>query len=125
MSVSSQIIDVLDDLCAKFGLVIDWTEENIIPKAEELMGKYISWEIAISWMYIVIAAVLVIAAIVMIIIKVKGDWISGGILCAVAALMLIVAIAVTVKQVQDILTCIYFPELQVFNYITGLLESGG
>ena len=30
MTVSEQIIQVLDALCEKFGLVIDWTSENAI-----------------------------------------------------------------------------------------------
>lgn len=31
MTVSDQIINVLDALCEKFGLVIDWTSENVVP----------------------------------------------------------------------------------------------
>ena len=31
MTVSEQIIQVIDALCEKFGIAIDWTTQNIIP----------------------------------------------------------------------------------------------
>ena len=31
MKVSNQIIEVLEYLCQKFGIVIDWTSESILP----------------------------------------------------------------------------------------------
>lgn len=36
MTVSEQIISVLDALCEKFGIAINWTEENVIPYVEIL-----------------------------------------------------------------------------------------
>lgn len=31
MEVSKQIIEVLDNLCEKFGVVIDWNAKNVLP----------------------------------------------------------------------------------------------
>ena len=42
MKVSEQIIQVLDALCAKLGMAIDWTADNVIPYIEKLCGKYIN-----------------------------------------------------------------------------------
>ena len=50
MTVSEQIIQVLDNLGEKFGLAIDWSSENILPYASELMNKAVSYEL---WMNIV------------------------------------------------------------------------
>ena len=42
--VSNQIIEVLNEICNKFGLTIDWTSKNVYPYLQELMGKlYFIW----------------------------------------------------------------------------------
>ena len=48
MTVSDQIIAVLDSLCVKFGIVIDWTQENVLPYVMEIAKKFITYEIATS-----------------------------------------------------------------------------
>ena len=41
MTVSEQIIQVVDMLCEKFGMAIDWTGENVIPYIEVLCKKLV------------------------------------------------------------------------------------
>lgn len=41
MQVSEQIIYVLDELAKRFGMVIDWTQQNVMPTVYEICGKYI------------------------------------------------------------------------------------
>lgn len=48
MTVGNQIIEVLNYLCDKFGIALDWSKESVIPYLQELCEKYISWEIATS-----------------------------------------------------------------------------
>ena len=54
MTVSEQVIQVIDVLCARFGIVVDWTNENAIPYLTTLCGKLVSYEIgtSIAWMVI-------------------------------------------------------------------------
>ena len=40
MNFSQEIINVLDYLCNKFGIAIDWTSENVIPYIEELCERF-------------------------------------------------------------------------------------
>lgn len=54
MVISDQIIAVMNDLCQKFGIAIDWSQENIIPYLTELAKKYISYEIATSIAWVAI-----------------------------------------------------------------------
>lgn len=42
-SLSSQVIEILDDLARRFGVAIDWTQANIIPYLNELAQKYLSY----------------------------------------------------------------------------------
>lgn len=121
MTISTQIIEVLDDLCRKFGLAIDWSQENILPYLQELAGKYISWEIAMSWAWLVAGVVILIAGIVMIVIERKIDLASFGYLFGFIAICAF--IAVTMTQVGDILTCKFFPEKQILEYVKHLMQT--
>lgn len=62
MVASDEIIKVLEYLCSKIGLTIDWTNKNIFPYIEQLCGKFIRWEIATSTVWIVIAVVALVVA---------------------------------------------------------------
>ena len=64
MTISSQIIEVLNDICKKFGIAIDWSQENILPYLQELAGKYISWEIATSVAWLIGAAIIIVVGII-------------------------------------------------------------
>ena len=41
MTFSEQTISILDYLCQKFGIVVDWTSDTVWPMVEMLAGKYI------------------------------------------------------------------------------------
>lgn len=40
--ISDEIIKVLDDLCERFGIVIDWASENVVPQLTVLCEKLIT-----------------------------------------------------------------------------------
>lgn len=124
MTMSSQIIEVLNHLCLKFGLVIDWTQENIFPYLQELAGKYISWEIATSKAWIIVAVVALIIGLILFISDAALDW-AYGIGIAVGVILIIIAVSVSVTQIFDILTCKYFPEKQIVEYINYLMQTKG
>lgn len=48
MSFSSQFIEVLDALCAKFGIAVDWTSQNVVPYLTDLAARIITYEISTS-----------------------------------------------------------------------------
>lgn len=58
MEFSKEIINVLDYLCGKFGIAIDWTSDNVIPLIENLCGKFIRYEVFTSIAWIVIIPVI-------------------------------------------------------------------
>ena len=45
MEVSNQIIEVLDYLSAKMGIVVDWTAENMVPYLTDLIERMVSYQI--------------------------------------------------------------------------------
>ena len=121
MTVSSQIIEVLDHLATKFGVAIDWTAENVIPYLEQLAGKYINWEIAISVMWIVVGVLFITFGVVMIIVDYKQ--LDDGMLAVIGVVLIIIALIIICTQVVDILTCKYLPEKMIFEYAHKLLKA--
>ena len=65
MTVSSEIIEVLDYLGEKFGIAIDWTSNNVLPYLQALVDKFIKWEISPSIVWIAIAAFVIAMIIIL------------------------------------------------------------
>ena len=134
MTVSEQIIQVLNTLCEKFGLVIDWTSENVIPYLGELCGKLVNYEIwtSVAWMAVMMVLCIIsglCAKKVLPIAKEKLDEVD----CCVCSVITVIVVAVIcfatiicfVTQIFDIVKCVTFPEMYIFEYIQGLISSGG
>ena len=66
MTVSEQIIQVLDALCEKFGMAIDWTGENVIPYVATLCTKLVSYEIWTSVAWIALCAMIILTGFILI-----------------------------------------------------------
>lgn len=138
MTVSEQIIQVIDALCAKFGLAIDWTSENVIPYLSVLCGKLIAYEIWTSVFLIALMAALTIASVIATkkfapIFKAGLDsegylecgwtvctWFAiTGSICLYVATVIVIGV-----QITDIIKCATFPELYIFEYVQGIINAG-
>lgn len=58
--MSDEIIKVIDELGKRFGIVIDWSNENVLPYLQELAHRFIIYKTAIGIMTIVISVILII-----------------------------------------------------------------
>lgn len=140
MTVSKQIIEVLDALCEKFGMAIDWTSENVIPYVSTLCQKLIAWEIWTSVAWIAIMVILSIVSIVLIKIcypyfknglkenKMSYDcgWEFATVFSIIGLCILYLATGVVVvTQIMDIIKCTTFPEMFVFEYIQDIVNNAG
>lgn len=139
MSTSEQIIQVIDALCEKFGIAIDWTSENVIPYIETLGKKLVTYEICTSIAWIVFMIVLAIATVIatkrFIPVFKKGlerdrqsfcdtDWIVGTVISIAGLVIIGIAIIGTVgQQIMDIIKCTVFPEMYIFEYIKELTNT--
>lgn len=135
MTVSEQIIQVIDALCEKFGIAVDWTSQNVIPYVETLCGKLITYEIGTSIAWMAIMVVLSIGSIVAIKKlypifkeKIEGDYsydweIGAGFAIGGLVLLNLVTIIVVGVQIMDIIKCLTFPEMYVFEYISTFIQQ--
>ena len=131
MSFSKEIIEVFDYIGEKLGIAIDWTSANAVPYIQELCGKYINWEIATSAAWIVFGLVLLILCIPLWkkfkaayarYEKDRYDDAYMGWFC-VFCFCIVVGMCIVIPQIFDIIKCICFPELKIYQYIMELIET--
>ena len=125
MTVSSEIIEVLDYLGEKFGIAIDWTSNNVLPYLQTLADKFIKWEISTSIVWIVIATFVIVAMIVLI--NLKGireiNEETYGMLWIPIIVLIIVSFIVICIQIFDIIECNVFPEKALYDFIKVMLNQ--
>ena len=129
MQVSDQIIEVLDYLCSKIGITIDWTESNVLPYVQMLLEKYIVWEIGSSIFWCIIGIGFIILGIIFykMTIKIKNKYEKTGdvddevfyiFIFVVFVIALVVGVIMGLYNIYDIIKCVTFPELKIYEYIT-------
>ena len=120
ISFSDELIKTFDYLLSQFGIAVDWTSENVLPYLQTLAEKLVRFEINTSIMWLVVGVV-VLTVGVWIFVKDIKDWDSGVFI--LGAILIIVAGIVCCCQVYDIIKCVSFPELYVFEYIKLALQT--
>ena len=65
MEMSEQIIKVLDSVCEKFGIAIDWTSNNVLPYIQQLGDKIVKYDLCISIVYLVIFFIIFVGSIIL------------------------------------------------------------
>lgn len=130
MTVSNQIIAVLDAICEKFGIVIDWTASNIMPYLQDLCKRIVTYEIATSVAWIILQVVIVVLAFYIHNKKIKplaeaddDDYflVIATTICIVIAIIATIVICV---QVADIIKALTIPEITVYYFAKPFLKGG-
>ena len=130
MTVSNQIIAVLDAICEKFGIVIDWTASNIMPYLQDLCRRIVTYEIATSVAWIILQVVIVLLAFYVRNKKIKplaeaddDDYciVIATTICIVIAIIATVVICV---QVADIIKALTIPEITIYKFAKPFLKGG-
>lgn len=130
MTVSNEIIAVLDAICEKFGIVIDWTASNIMPYLQDLCKRIVTYEIATSAAWIVLQVVIVVLAFHIRNKKVKpiaesdGDDYSLSGYTIVCAIITVIAFIVICVQAVDIVRALTIPEITIYYFAKPFLKGG-
>ena len=123
MSFSSQFIEVLDALCEKFGIAIDWTSKNVMPYVTDLAARIITYEIWTSAAWFTIAAIVFLIAWKMTKNMCKEDrfedeWLIGWGIRIVTGLFCFTVIGF---EVFDIIEALALPEKTLYYFVMGLM----
>ena len=142
--MTNEIIKVLDYLGEKFGMVIDWTQENILPYAQDLAERFIKFNIIEDIMWLVFWVLSLVAGIIMSILMVKsfqkanasksdtilvehynsGSMPNGGGVCLIVfaiAFILVGIIGIPIMS-SSIAQWIIIPEFKIAEEISYLMQ---
>ena len=127
--MSEEIIKVLDDLGDRFGIAIDWTSENVLPYLQNLMDRFITYNIAVNILYITVCAIIIVGSIIGIP-KISryaqkkmeenphSDWDCGVVIINVFwVIASILSTTYLLRSISDIIRCVTIPEVVIFNYL--------
>lgn len=128
--MSEEIIKVIDELGEKFGVAIDWTNQNIMPYLQELFKRFIRYKNITSGIEIIISITMIIGGVI--IFKFLNKWrksddydefedeflAEGGYLFAIVIIAL--GIGLIIGSILGIIKNICMPEMVVYEYIKTL-----
>ena len=139
--MSEEIIKVLDNLGEKFGIAIDWTNQNVLPYLQDLMSRFIAYKNISAIMWIVVSIIFIILSITLGVIickKIKNyyndkqdyAWESDrnfgyGLTWFCAGIIILAFIIILFCNINGIFKNVYLPEATVVEYINSLTSMGG
>ena len=114
--MSDAIIKVLNELCDKFGIAIDWTSDNVVPYLQDLMVRYSKYVCYTSIMWLVIGLIIMVIFAVLLYKYLKPEHRDGLIIFLLGCGMFIGA-GDTVNQIMDIIEITTIPEKAIIEDI--------
>lgn len=120
LSVSKEMIETLDYLFEKFGVVVDWSNGELLPYLQRLADKIVNYKASIAWLWIAVAIVGLIVGIVCIVVDIKcgdGGWLVLGIFLIVVALIIVIVNSYT------LIGCKTFEEKIILDYLKSVMNS--
>lgn len=59
MELSKEILNIIDGLAERFGLVVDWSKDNIYPQVVDVMERFVHYKLACNWIWIGLGIILI------------------------------------------------------------------
>lgn len=128
MTVSSQIIEVFNEICNKFGIVIDWSADNIFPYLTELVNRIALFVIGKETVSVVICGIMIVVGTIIFWYIKKNNQDIGTeklMLCVFFVIVLyFIGFFGGYNAVVKIIQAKTLPELVAFEYIKNIWNSG-
>ena len=151
MNFSEQVINILDDLSKRFGVVVDWSNENIVPYVQDLYTRMAKYEL-VTHITSLVLLVIMMSIGIFLLGKVFSDWkkikkgeiaakdsiyfytthyrcikkieLSGiGMAFAIAGgVIMIISVLSIPYCIKSIIECVYLPEKVIIDTIKGYLK---
>lgn len=125
-----EIEKALDQLAEKFGIVVDWSQENIYPYIQDIFQRYRTVSIvqdAVTIVLFVLGAILATLGLKYIfkqdrkyIISEDADVFISAIIGAACIVLLLIFAPVTIENIYDITGWIFVPETQFVKELAKL-----
>ena len=128
--MSEEIIKILDELGKRFGMAIDWSNQNVMPYLQDLMGRFIAYRNTQAIIWIIISIIVIWLSIwgikklykwkkVNDIEEYDDDWLAYilgiiGVICALCTFIIVL-----ICNIQGLVQNIIIPELSIMDYLKG------
>lgn len=127
MTISSEITNILNDLGSRFGVVIDWSSQNVVPYVQDLVSRIAKLEMCNSIIALVFGIICLIVGIICIRFFVKHweddiEEITGTLVIIFAIMSLIGMCTLIPIGINGLTKAIYLPELTAIEYIQRLMK---
>ena len=128
--MSEEIIKVLDELGKRFGIVIDWSNQNIIPYLQELLKRFICYRNITACVWIIISIAITVGGVVMI--RSLNRWrksddyddYDDDILALLgyifSVFIIALGIGLIIGNMFGIIKNVCMPEMVIYEYITNI-----
>lgn len=124
MNSENQVVEIINTLADKFGIVIDWSNKNVLPYVQELIHRFAMYNIIKGILELVLSIIISIisSSIVKKAYKRLLDYESedkefDDLLVIVFGILFISFIIFIPFEVKEILKSILLPELSFLEYI--------
>lgn len=138
MEWSNQVISVMDEIARGFGVVIDWTQQNVMPYVMDLMGRIILYRVVLTSIAMGVSLLFIIGVVIYMVVGNKkrrffewnneyytGYFVNGNARAIVAITLMAVAafagVPVFLVNLVVFVRCLIIPEMIVVDFISKLL----
>ena len=118
MSMTPQTVALLDELCRSLGIIVDWSAPDVVTYINQMIEKYIAWEVATSRAWLSVGIVMCVIG-AWIVYKDFRTW-HDDFPAIFGVVLVIISIWMIGEQINDILACTYWPEKALANYVSWL-----
>lgn len=108
-------VAIINLLCEKLGIAVDWTSDNVVPKVEELITELAMARYNINHIMWIIGAVIALAGILLIIAEILHDY--AGAIAAAGALLFILGLCITIPCIIASIQWRDMPEIKAYKWI--------
>lgn len=116
--------ELLEELGKQFGLIVDWSNSNVMPYLQDLSSRVVRYELITSLCWGAVGIIMGIIGIILVFRGLKKAAAKAHSYCSdgepeiiIGALMTIVAIMLIILQIHDIILCAYLPEKIILTYL--------
>lgn len=71
MNISKEILNTIDGLAERFGIVIDWSKENVYPQVADLCERLIDYKLVAQWIWFAIFVAILATGIVWMVMMIR------------------------------------------------------
>lgn len=119
MTFSEQFITIMDAVCDKFGIVIDWTAQNVVPYMTELGGRVVKYEIATSIIWLVVGCFMLIGLYALYKKGKRDRWDEAWIPFVFISIFTVVSsVSLIGGHVFNIIETVFLPEMVIIQFLS-------